>query len=145
MTTEGGLDCLRHRTRLKAVVKRLHKAGIEVSAFIIPAEDQIKASAEIGCEAVELHTGMYANARTDKQIARCLRDLENGRDAGWEHGLIVHAGHGLNYRNIGPVAQIEGLEDFNIGHSIVARSVFVGIREATREMIRLIDKNSCEL
>jgi len=145
LTTEGGLDCVRHRKRLTMVVKRLRKAGIEVSAFIVPAVDQIAASAEIGCEAIELHTGMYANARSDKQIAKCLRDLENGRDAGWEKGLIVHAGHGLNYRNIGPVAQIEGFVDFNIGHSIVARSVFVGIREATRKMIELIDKNSCEL
>ena len=142
LTTEGGLDCVRHRKRLMTVVKRLRKAGIEVSAFIVPAVDQIAASAEIGCEAIELHTGMYANARSDKQIAKCLRDLENGRDAGWANGLIVHAGHGLNYRNIGPVAQIEGLVDFNIGHSIVARSVFVGIRQATQKMIELIDKFS---
>ena len=145
LTTEGGLDCVRHRKRLATVVKRLRKAGIEVSAFIAPAVDQIAVSADLGCEAIELHTGMYANAHSDKQIAKCLRNLKKGRDAGWANGLIVHAGHGLNYRNIGPVAQIEGLVDFNIGHSIVARSVFVGIREATREMIRLIDKNSCEL
>ena len=145
LTTEGGLDCVRHRKRLTAVVKRLRKAGIQVSAFIVPAADQIVASADLGCEAIELHTGMYANARSDKQIARSLRNLEKGRDAGWANGLIVHAGHGLNYRNIGPVAQIEGLEDFNIGHSIVARSVFVGIRQATRQMIELINKNSCQL
>jgi len=142
LTTEGGLDCVRHQKRLKTVVKRLRKAGIQVSAFIVPVVDQIAASADLGCEAIELHTGMYANARSEKQIVRCLRDLEKGRDSGWEHGLIVHAGHGLNYRNIGPVAQIEGLEDFNIGHSIIARSVFVGVREATRNMIELIDKFS---
>lgn len=145
LTTEGGLDCVRLHRRLKTVVKRLHDAGIEVSAFIVPAADQIAAAADVGCQAIELHTGMYANARGDKKIAKCLRDLEKGRDLGWEHGLIVHAGHGLNYRNIGPVAQIEGIEDFNIGHSIIARSVFIGIRQATQKMIELIDKNSCEL
>jgi len=142
LTTEGGLDCIKHQARLKSVVKRMHRAGIMVSAFIVPKQDQIAACREAACDAVELHTGMYANARTDRQVTRRLKELERGRDAGWENGLLVHAGHGLTYRNIGPVAQIEGIEDFNIGHSIVARSIFTGMREATREMIELIDKYS---
>ena len=142
LTTEGGLDCIKQKRRLAAVVKRMNRAGIIVSAFIAPTADQVKASCDAGCEAVELHTGMYANAGTERQIIRRLNELAKARDVGWDCGLIVHAGHGLNYRNIGPVAQIEGIEDFNIGHSIIARSVFVGIRQATREMIDLIDKNS---
>ena len=142
LTTEGGLDCVKQKNRLKSVTQRLHKAGIQISAFITPDPKQITAAADADCDAIELHTGMYANARSDRKIAQCLRDLEKGRDLGWQHGLIVHAGHGLNYRNIGPVAQIEGLAEFNIGHSIIARSVFVGIRQATAEMIQLIDKFS---
>ncbi|MBN1845294.1 MAG: pyridoxine 5'-phosphate synthase [Sedimentisphaerales bacterium] len=138
LTTEGGLDCVRQQRRLAAAVRRLRKAGIEVSAFIAPTADQAAAAADAGCQAVELHTGAYANARGPAAIARCLRALETGRDAAWQRNLIVHAGHGLNYRNIGPVAQIEALADFNIGHSIIARSVFVGLRQATRQMIELL-------
>jgi pyridoxine 5-phosphate synthase len=140
LTTEGGLDCVKNKRRLTTVTERMRRAGIPVSAFIVPQADQVTAASDAGCEAIELHTGAYANARSQRQIAQCLRQLEKARDLGWDSGLIVHAGHGLNYRNIGLVAQIEGLADFNIGHSIVARSVFVGIRQATREMIDLIDK-----
>lgn len=142
LTTEGGLDCVRQQRRLATVVKRMKKASIKVAAFIAPDEKQVAAAAKAGCDAVELHTGMYANAPSDRQIVRRLRELAKARDLGWHYGLDIHAGHGLNYRNIAPVAQIEDLEDFNIGHSIVARSVFVGIRQATREMIELIDKYS---
>ncbi len=140
LTTEGGLDAAGGLKRLTAVVKRMRRKGILVSAFITPDTDQILASAEAGCDAVELHTGAYANARTDAQVERQLNALRDGRDTARAAGLIVHAGHGLTYRNIGPVAAIEGLGEFNIGHSIVARAVLVGMREAVREMIRLIDK-----
>jgi len=142
LTTEGGLECVKNRRRLTLITRRLQKAGISVSAFITPDTDQITACSDAGCDAIELHTGSYTNARTTRQVALRLKALTRARDTAWDCGLIVHAGHGLNYRNIGPVAQIEGLEDFNIGHSIVARSVFVGIRQATREMIELIDKFS---
>ena len=140
LTTEGGLDCAKHKKRLAEVVKRMHKKGILVSTFIAPEPAQISASAETGCDAVELHTGMYANAKTKQAIRRRLSELEAGKDFATEKKLIVHAGHGLTYRNIGPVARIKGLCEFNIGHSIIARAVFVGIRQATAEMIKLIDK-----
>jgi pyridoxine 5-phosphate synthase len=140
LTTEGGLDSVGSLKRLIAVVKRMHRKGICVSAFITPDTEQILASAEAGCDAVELHTGAYSNARTDAQIERQLNELRDARDTARSAGLIVHAGHGLTYRNIGPVAAIEGLGEFNIGHSIVARAVLVGMRKATRDMIRLIDK-----
>ena len=142
LTTEGGLDCVEYKRRLAEVVKRMHRKGIVVSAFITADRDQIAASAETGCDAIELHTGMYANARTEKAAQRQVLELMAGRDFALENGLIVHAGHGLTYRNIGPVARIEGLCEFNIGHSIISRAVLVGMRQATREMIELIDKYS---
>ncbi len=142
LTTEGGLDCIKHKRRLTGVIKRLKKAGIKTSAFIVPDVKQIEVCREIGFDAIEIHTGMYANAKTQKQIEKRLTDIAIARDAGWDNSLIVHAGHGLNYRNIGPIAEIEGIEDFNIGHSIVSRSIFVGIRQATVQMIDLLDKFS---
>ena len=141
LTTEGGLDCARHKKRLAEVVKRMHKKRILVSTFIAPESEQILASAQTGCDAVELHTGMYANAKGKRACARRLAELVAGKDLAMENKLVVHAGHGLTYRNIDQVAGIEGLCEFNIGHSIVARAVFVGIGQATAEMIKLIDKS----
>jgi pyridoxine 5-phosphate synthase len=142
LTTEGGLDCVRYRARLGGVVQRMHKKGILVSAFVTPEAEQIAASAETGCDAIELHTGGYANARTERAARQRLAELEAGRDFAREKGLVVHAGHGLTYRNIAQVARLEGLCEFNIGHSIVSRAVLVGLREATRRMIQLIDRYS---
>jgi len=142
LTTEGGLDCSKYKKRLTEVVKKMHKKGILVSTFIVPDKVQILASAQTGCDAVELHTGMYANAKTQRAIKKRLSELERGRDLAMENNLIVHAGHGLTYRNIGPVAGIKGIYEFNIGHSIVARAIFVSIRQATVEMINLINKYS---
>lgn len=141
LTTEGGLDCVRHKKRLAQVVERMHRKRILVSTFIAPDDEQIMASAETGCDAVELHTGMYANARGKQVTAKRLAELVAGRDLATQNKLVVHAGHGLTYRNIAPVAQIEGLCEFNIGHSIVARAVLVGIGQATAEMIRLLDRS----
>ena len=142
LTTEGGLDCARHKKRLAQVVKRMHKKRILVSTFIAPESEQILASAQTGCDAVELHTGMYANAKGQRSCARRLAELVAGKEMAMENKLAVHAGHGLTYRNIAQVAGIEGLCEFNIGHSIVARAVFVGIGQATAEMIKLIGKFS---
>ena len=140
LTTEGGLDCVRHEKRLAEVVKRMHKKRILVSTFIAPDRQQITASAQTGCDAVELHTGMYANSKGPRAINKQLALLEAGKEFAIENRLVVHAGHGLTYRNIAPVAQIRGLCEFNIGHSIIARAVFVGIGPATAEMIKLIHK-----
>jgi len=141
LTTEGGLDCVKYKRRLAEVVKRMHRKGIAVSAFITPQTEQIAASAETGCDAIELHTGAYANARTERAMKRQLAELVAGRDFAMARRLVVHAGHGLTYRNIAGVAGIEGLCEFNIGHSIVSRAVLVGMYQATREMIELIDKH----
>jgi pyridoxine 5-phosphate synthase len=142
LTTEGGLDCAKNKKRLAEVVKRMHKKGILVSTFIRPDKEQIAASAQTGCDAVELHTGKYANAKAQKAVKQSLSELTYGRDIALENKLVVHAGHGLTYRNITGVAGIKDLCEFNIGHSIVARAVFVGIRQATAEMIELINRFS---
>ena len=142
LTTEGGLDCVKNEKRLCEVAKRMHRKGILVSTFIAPVKEQIASSAQTGCDAVELHTGMYANAKTRRAIDKALAELSAAKDFAMQNKLIVHAGHGLTYRNIGPVAKIKGLCEFNIGHSIIARAVFVGIREATAQMIELINKFS---
>jgi pyridoxine 5-phosphate synthase len=140
LTTEGGLDCVRQKKRLAGIVKRMHKKHILVSTFIAPDKEQIAASAQAGCDAVELHTGMYANARGERAVNKKLAELEAGKELAMDNKLIVHAGHGLTYRNIAGVAHIKGLCEFNIGHSIMARAVLVGIGQATAEMIKLIDK-----
>ncbi len=140
LTTEGGLDCVAYKKRLAQVVKRMHKKGILVSTFIAPDKMQVLASAQTGCDAIELHTGMYANAKGQRAIRKRLTELETGRDIGMKNKLTIHAGHGLTYRNIAEVARIEGLCEFNIGHSIIARAVFVGIGQATAEMIKLIQQ-----
>ncbi len=137
VTTEGGLDVIRHRDRVVAAVRRLRDAGIIVSAFIEPIADQIRVSADIGFHAVELWTGRYAHARSPVERDATLDELRRGIDVGRAAGLEVHGGHGLTYRNIAPIAALPFVE-FNIGHSIVSRAVFVGLREAVREMKRLL-------
>ncbi|QOJ14628.1 MAG: pyridoxine 5'-phosphate synthase [Planctomycetia bacterium] len=142
VTTEGGLNVVAHAARLRGVVRRLRGAGIEVSAFIEPDAAQVRAAAKCGFNAIELWTGGYAHARTRAQTERALRSLGEAIDVAHESGLVVHAGHGLTYRNVDAVAALAGFTEFNIGHSIVARSVFVGMREAVREMKRLLDRAS---
>jgi pyridoxine 5-phosphate synthase len=137
ITTEGGLDVIRHRDRVAVAVRRLREAGIVVSAFIEPIADQIRVSADIGFHAVELWTGRYAHAKSPAERAATLDELRRGIDIGRAAGLEVHGGHGLTYRNIAPIAALPFVE-FNIGHSIVSRAVFVGLREAVREMKRLL-------
>jgi pyridoxine 5-phosphate synthase len=138
LTTEGGLDVVRLRKRVEPAVQRLRRKRMEVSAFIEPAPDQIKSAADAGCHAVELWTGEYAHAKSRRAVTAALQHLAQALEVGLEAGLLVHAGHGLTYNNIQAVAALEGFTEFNIGHSIIARAVFVGLREAVREMKTLI-------
>ncbi len=138
LTTEGGLDCVKLQKTLNSTVKKMHKKGIEVSAFIMADADQISACVDAGCDAIELHTGPYANASSKRQVNTRLKQLEVGLKSGLDAGLIVHAGHGLTYKNVREVANLQGFTDFNIGHGIISRSIFTGLRAATREMIELI-------
>ncbi len=144
LTTEGGLDVVRLARRVGPVVKKLRSKGIEVSAFIEPIPAQVRAAADLGFHAVELWTGEYAHARTPKETQAALFRLTETIDTGIDAGLIVHGGHGLTYTNIAPVAAIEGFTEFNIGHSIIARAVFVGLREAVREMKALVSRQQHE-
>lgn len=137
VTTEGGLDVVGNFDRVADAVKQLHDAGIFVSLFIDPEQSQIEASKKLNAEAVELHTGMYANAETDEAQSAELITLENASQHVLENGLILHAGHGLNYLNVTAIADIEGMEELNIGHSIISRAVFVGLEEAVSEMKQL--------
>lgn len=142
LTTEGGLDVVRLRKRVGDAVRRLRRAGIACSAFIEPIKEQIEASAELGFAAVELWTGSYAHARTAAQRDRALQTLRRGVEIGRDCGMEVHGGHGLTYRNIAPVAAIHGFSEFNIGHSIVSRAMFVGMRQAVAEMASLLKQHA---
>jgi pyridoxine 5-phosphate synthase len=138
VTTEGGLDVIQHRDRVGEVVRRLQDAGIEISLFIDPEHSQIAAARELGVQAVELHTGCYADATSE---AAQQAELERLADAGAfavAQGLLLHMGHGLTYRNVVPVASIAGVCELNIGHSIISRAVLVGLERAVREMKELI-------
>jgi pyridoxine 5-phosphate synthase len=137
VTTEGGLDVVGHRAAVGEAVARLRDAGIAVSLFIDPAPRQIDAAVDLAVEAVELHTGCYANETGADRESR-LVELARAGAMTRQAGLELAAGHGLTYRNVVPVARLEGMGELNIGHSIVARAVFVGMAEAVREMKRLI-------
>jgi pyridoxine 5-phosphate synthase len=142
ITPEGGLDVVRHRERIARAVQALREDGITVSAFIEPIEEQIRTAAAIGCDACELWTGGYAHAQRQADVAAAIDTLQRGVALARSVGLEVNGGHGLTYRNIGPVAAIAGFSAFHIGHSIISRSIFTGIRDAVREMTRLIDAHA---
>ncbi|MDE2878820.1 pyridoxine 5'-phosphate synthase [Candidatus Palauibacter soopunensis] len=138
LTTEGGLDLSADPARIAAAVARLQDAGIRTSLFIDPDPAAVDASAESGAAAIELHTGEYANAPDQTGADRELSRLEDAAARAEAAGLGVHAGHGLTYENVQPVAAIPECEELNIGHSIVSRSVLVGIERAVLEMSELV-------
>jgi pyridoxine 5-phosphate synthase len=140
VTTEGGLDVAGNVAKVADAVKRLNDAGIVVSLFIDPDERQIDAAAQAGAQFVELHTGAYANARDEAAQRDELEQLIQGAERSAAAGLRVNAGHGLNYINVVRMHALPKLETVNIGHSIIARAVLVGLCEATRQMIELIDQ-----
>jgi pyridoxine 5-phosphate synthase len=138
ITTEGGLDCVAGAARVRDAVGRLRAAGIRTSLFVSPDQRTVEAAAALGPDAVELHTGRYAGSwRTG---AAAVQELEAAARRAKELGLAVHAGHGLTYENVGPVAALRDIEELNIGHSIISRAVFVGIERAVREMRERIDR-----
>ena len=135
VTTEGGLDVVANRVELEPTIKRLHIAGIRVSLFVDPVLEQIDASAELGVDMIELHTGKLANAFTEKVEKEELQNLTAAARCAFEHKLQVNAGHGINYRNIRLIHEIPHLTELNIGHSIVSRAAWVGLEAAVREML----------
>lgn len=139
ITTEGGLDVAGNLKSIHRTVERLQGAGIVVSLFIDPEPAQIKASAKSGATFIEFHTGAYANAKTEDAVKRELNKLIMGARIALDNGLRVNAGHGLNYRNVVNMHKLPGIEELNIGHSIISRAVFVGIERAVKEMVALLE------
>lgn len=139
VTTEGGLTLSGESTVawLTGAVRRLKDAGIRTSLFIDPDPDAVRASADLGADAVELHTGEYANTRGAERDGQRIR-LQRAASLGRAIGLGVHAGHGLTYENVAPVAAIEEIEELNIGHSIVSRALFTGMERAVADMARIL-------
>lgn len=137
VTTEGGLDIAMHRGAIEKTVTRLQEAGIHVSMFLDADQCQISAAAELGADAVELHTGQYSLARRST-VASELEKLTRAGEQICSLGMALHAGHGLNYRNVKPVARIPNMRELNIGHSIIARAFLVGMQSAVREMRGLL-------
>jgi pyridoxine 5-phosphate synthase len=143
-TTEGGLDVIGNFANVQAAVKRLSDAGIRVSLFIGPDLAQIDAAKKVGAPVVELHTGTFADAENAVDKARELGRIQQAVAHALSLGLVVNAGHGLHYHNVHEIASIEGIEELNIGHAIVAHALFVGWDNAVREMKALMKEFSCK-
>ncbi len=141
ITTEGGLDVVQNAAAVRQAVERLHQADIRVSLFIDADPRQIREAHLLKVEAVEFHTGSYAEARNHSDRMDCLRELTVAAELAHEAGLHVHMGHGLNYINVQDVARIPHVVELNIGHSIISRAVLVGLERAVREMKELILAN----
>jgi pyridoxine 5-phosphate synthase len=141
VTTEGGLDVVGQRARVRAIVEAMNAAGIATSLFIDPDEPQLNAAAELGAPWIELHTGAWANAfysagRREEEFAR----LQQGAVWGHRAGLVVNAGHGINYENVAEIRTLPHLHECNIGHSIISRALFTGVDEAVREMKQRLNR-----
>lgn len=137
ITTEGGLDVVRHETAVRDAVTRLKRQGIRTSLFIDPDAEAVRVSHAVGADAIELHTGSYAHAPRDPAT---LRALQQAATLGASLGLAVHAGHGLSVQNVGPVAAIPEIEELNIGHAIIGRAIFTGLDAAVREVRAAMDE-----
>ena len=134
LTTEGGLDVMKHFARVKNAVHKLQNKGIEVSLFIAPNKQQIKKSKEAGVGIIEIHTGHYALGKNNQE----LKKIQEATRYAQSLGIVVNAGHGLNYNNAQAIARIEGMRELNIGHSIISRAAFVGLEKAVKEMLKII-------
>lgn len=137
LTTEGGLDVVGQRDQVVPVIKQLQDAGISVALFLDPIAEQIDMAAELGAQAVELHTGQYALEQGETRQQELVKLIDAGQLI-VNHGMALHAGHGLNYQNVTPVASIDQMLELNIGHSIVARALMVGMKQAVYEMKQLL-------
>jgi pyridoxine 5-phosphate synthase len=138
LTTEGGLDVAAHRDRIQQVVTLLHNGGIPVSLFIEPDLAQVKAAHKVSADFVELHTGKYANAKRAKEADTEVEAITQAAKLAYKLGLGVNAGHGLNYHNVKRLTHVPEIVEYNIGHSIIARAVLVGLDRAVKEMKALL-------
>ncbi|WP_261834005.1 pyridoxine 5'-phosphate synthase [Vibrio ishigakensis] len=140
LTTEGGLDVVGHLDKIKAATEKLTVAGIKVSLFIDPEQSQIDASKAAGAPFVELHTGHYAEATDDKELAKELERIAEAARYADSQGITVNAGHGLTYHNVGPIAALPEIYELNIGHSIIGRAVFDGLHKAVADMKAVMEQ-----
>jgi pyridoxine 5-phosphate synthase len=140
LTTEGGLNVVANIEKYKKLCDRMHEKNIEVSFFIEPSEEQINAALICGADMVEIHTGVYANAKNELERAGELNIISKAVDLAFSSGLKIAAGHGLNYFNVQPYCKMHKIGELSIGHSIIARSAFVGLDRAVREMLDLMNK-----
>lgn len=140
LTTEGGLDVVSQERKITQACEELSKIGAEVSLFIDADRAQIDAAVRSGAQAIEIHTGHYADAVSSTEQKEELRRIVEGVEYARKHNLIVNAGHGLHYQNTQAIAAIPGINELNIGHSIIARALFVGLKEAVSEMRRILDQ-----
>jgi pyridoxine 5-phosphate synthase len=138
LTTEGGLDVVKHRARLRKAIQRFHEKNILVSLFVDPVKKQIDASKEIGADIIEIHTGEYADAHTPALQQKLLQKISILAEHGKKLELGVNAGHGLNYVNVHSIAHIPFIDEMSIGHAIISRSMFVGLERAVKEMLDLV-------
>lgn len=138
VTTEGGLDLAKAEKDVNAILPQLKEAGIRVTVFVEPDDQQIEIAKSLGVHAIEINTGQYAEAKTKGKIKGELERVATGASLAASLGLEVHAGHGLDYRNVVEIVNIPEIEELNIGHSIVSRAVFVGTEKAIREMLELL-------
>lgn len=138
LTTEGGLDVVGQKERLRRVIEMFHEKDIPVSLFVDPLKEQINVSKEIGADMIEIHTGKYSEASKPEDVQRSLQQIVTAAQFGKSIGLEVNAGHGLNYTNVAPVAAISVIDEMSIGHSIISRAAFVGLERAVQEMLSLV-------
>jgi len=138
LTTEGGLDVLGNEKKVRKAIEKMTKAGIPVSIFIDADAAQIQAALDVGATFVELHTGRYCEARSASEMEQQFRLIEQSAELAFESGLRVNAGHGLDYRNAGPIAALPFIEELSIGHAVISRAVLVGLDQAVREMAALV-------
>jgi pyridoxine 5-phosphate synthase len=140
LTTEGGLDVRGSRHQLRDAISELHQHEIRVSLFVDPIREQIAAARDVEADTVEIHTGEYANARTDERRRELLEVVREAARYARELGMTVNAGHGLNYVNIIPFSTIQEIDEVSIGHAVIARAMFVGMERGVRDMLRLVEK-----
>ncbi len=139
LTTEGGLDVVAQKKRLADVITSFHRGKIAVSLFVDPVRAQIETSKEIGADMVELHTGEYANARSERDVREQLDRIRSSAALGKSLGLTVNGGHGLDYANVSPVAAIKEIHEVSIGHAVITKALFVGLEKAVEDMLKLVD------
>lgn len=142
LTTEGGLDVASLKSKVKDVVKKLHREDIKVSLFIEPKKRQIQSAKDAGADFIEIHTGRYADCKKESELSKRILEIKKAVSYASKIGLGVNAGHGLDYNNVVPICKIPQIQELNIGYSIICHAVIVGLEKAVRQMKRLIDVNS---